>query len=292
MSKVIITGASGMVGKAVLLECFDNKDITHILSIVRSESGLKHSKLKEVVHQDFSEFASISAELTGFDACFFCMGVSAAGISKAKYEKITIMVLAILTVLRAVLKMALDLLKGLDGMIQTCADEYLKKEEITLEEIDAELLESLEETEEEVKLDPFINGFVLSVVEDNRVMVGKTKRRYAVAKNKEGVILLKGESSFSANDQIKLSLTLGGAVINLSGVGSGKVHKIRGSLATMTIPLTAVNVAVTNGNDLPGTLAKSTSEIGKTFGGKKESTEPPTTTTTTDNDNTNLKGFM
>ncbi len=70
---------------------------------------------------------------------------------------------------------------------------------------------------------------------------------------------------FSANDQIKLSLTLGGAVINLSGVGSGKVHKIRGSLATMTIPLTAVNVAVTNGNDLPGTLAKSTSEIGKTF---------------------------
>ena len=89
MSKVIITGASGMVGKAVLLECFDNKDITHILSIVRSESGLKHSKLKEVVHQDFSEFASISAELTGFDACFFCMGVSAAGISKAKYEKIT-----------------------------------------------------------------------------------------------------------------------------------------------------------------------------------------------------------
>jgi hypothetical protein len=120
----------------------------------------------------------------------------------AKYEKITIMVLAILTVLRAVLKMALDLLKGLDGMIQICADEYLEKEEITLEEIDAELLESLEETEEEVKLDPFINGFVLSVVEDNRVMVGKTKRRYAVAKNKEGVILLRGESSFSANDQI------------------------------------------------------------------------------------------
>ena len=70
---------------------------------------------------------------------------------------------------------------------------------------------------------------------------------------------------FSSNNQVKLSLTLGGSVINLSSVGTGKVHKIRGTLATMTIPLTAVNVAVTNGNDLPGTLAKSTSEIGKTF---------------------------
>ena len=120
----------------------------------------------------------------------------------AKYETITIMVLAILTVLRAVLKMAIDLLKGLDGMIEICANEYLEKEEITLEEIDAELLKSLEETEEEVPLDPFLNGFILSVVDDNKVMVGKTKRRYAIAKNKDGVIMLKGESSFSANDQI------------------------------------------------------------------------------------------
>ena len=70
---------------------------------------------------------------------------------------------------------------------------------------------------------------------------------------------------FSSNNQVKLSLTLGGSIINLSAVGTGKAHKIRGTLATMTIPLTAVNVAVTNGNDLPGTLAKSTSEIGKTF---------------------------
>ena len=70
---------------------------------------------------------------------------------------------------------------------------------------------------------------------------------------------------FSSNNQVKLSLTSGGSIINLSAVGSGKVHKIRGTLATMTIPLTAVNVAITNGNDLPGTLAKSTSEIGKTF---------------------------
>ena len=70
---------------------------------------------------------------------------------------------------------------------------------------------------------------------------------------------------FSANDQVKLSLELGGDVINLSGVGAGTIHKIRGAAATMTIPLTAINVAVTNGNALPGTLAESTSEIGKTF---------------------------
>ena len=70
---------------------------------------------------------------------------------------------------------------------------------------------------------------------------------------------------FSANDQVKLSLELGGDVINLSSVGAGTIHKIRGAAATMTIPLTAINVAVTNGNALPGTLAESTSEIGKTF---------------------------
>ncbi len=89
MSKVIIIGVSGMVGKAVLLECLGHKDITHVLAIVRSESGIKHPKFKEVVHQDFSEFSSISNELLGFDACFFCMGVSAVGMSKAEYEKIT-----------------------------------------------------------------------------------------------------------------------------------------------------------------------------------------------------------
>lgn len=119
-----------------------------------------------------------------------------------KYEGLTIMILAVLTVLRAVLKMAIDLLKGLDGMIQTCAQEYLNKEEITLEEIDAELLAALEEREEETPLDPFINGFQISVVTDNKTPVGQLKRRYAVAKNSQGIILLKGEPSFSASDQI------------------------------------------------------------------------------------------
>jgi|MGYP003624195619 hypothetical protein len=118
-----------------------------------------------------------------------------------KYEFLTIMVLAILTVLRAVLKMAIDLLKGLDGMIETCANEFLKNEEITLEEINADLLESLVE-EEEVQLDPFLNGFELSVVPIPNTGTGSVNRRQAIAKNKDNVILLRGEPSFSASDQI------------------------------------------------------------------------------------------
>ncbi len=119
-----------------------------------------------------------------------------------KYEGLTIMVLAILTVLRAVLKMAIDLLKGLDGMIQQCAEEFLEQEELTLEEINSDLLESLEEGEEEVQLDPFLNGFDLFVVPVVDSKIGSINRRQAIAKNKDGVIILKGDPSFSASDQI------------------------------------------------------------------------------------------
>ena len=70
---------------------------------------------------------------------------------------------------------------------------------------------------------------------------------------------------FSSNGQVKLSLSANGSAINLSSVGSGKAHKIRGAFATMNIPLDAINVAITNGNDLPGSLATTTSETGKTF---------------------------
>ena len=70
---------------------------------------------------------------------------------------------------------------------------------------------------------------------------------------------------FSSNSQVKLSTSATGSAINLSSVGSGKAHKIRGAFATMSIPLDAINVAITNGNDLPGSLATSTSETGKTF---------------------------
>ena len=70
---------------------------------------------------------------------------------------------------------------------------------------------------------------------------------------------------FSQDSSIKLSSTVDGSAINLSSVGTGTLHSIKGALPTMSIPLSDINVAVTNGNDLPGSLADSTSEIGKTF---------------------------
>lgn len=87
--KVIVTGATGMVGKGVLLECLDHPEITEVLSIGRNPSSLNHPKLKELLHKDFSEFASVSTQLAGFDACYACMGVSAAGLNEVQYTKMT-----------------------------------------------------------------------------------------------------------------------------------------------------------------------------------------------------------
>jgi hypothetical protein len=69
----------------------------------------------------------------------------------------------------------------------------------------------------------------------------------------------------SNEGSVQLSSTVDGSAINLSSVGTGTRHSIKGALPTMSIPLSDINVAVTNGNDLPGSLADSTSEIGKTF---------------------------
>jgi len=87
--KVIITGATGMVGKGVLLECLDHEDITEVLSISRKRSDIHHTKLIELLHSDFSEFASVAQNLQGYDACFACMGVSAAGMNENEYTKMT-----------------------------------------------------------------------------------------------------------------------------------------------------------------------------------------------------------
>ena len=87
--KVIITGATGMVGKGVLLECLDHLDITEVLSISRRSLGLSHSKCKELLHSDFSEFDSVADKLKGYDACYACMGVSAAGMNEAEYIRLT-----------------------------------------------------------------------------------------------------------------------------------------------------------------------------------------------------------
>lgn len=87
--KVIITGSTGMVGKGVLLECLDSSYIESVLIINRHPLGLKHAKLKEIVHQNFFDLSPISNELTGYDACYFCLGVSVLGMSESDYRHVT-----------------------------------------------------------------------------------------------------------------------------------------------------------------------------------------------------------
>lgn len=87
--KVIITGATGMVGKGVLLECLQNNTISEILVINRASLHIKHPKLKEIIHTNFLDFSPIKEQLTGFNACFHCMGVSSMGISEENYYNLT-----------------------------------------------------------------------------------------------------------------------------------------------------------------------------------------------------------
>ncbi|WP_372745904.1 NAD-dependent epimerase/dehydratase family protein [Lutibacter sp.] len=87
--KVIITGATGMVGKGVLLECLQNNTISEILVINRASLHIKHPKLKEIIHTNFLDFSPIKEQLKGFNACFHCMGVSSMGISDENYYNLT-----------------------------------------------------------------------------------------------------------------------------------------------------------------------------------------------------------
>jgi uncharacterized protein YbjT (DUF2867 family) len=89
MKKVIITGASGMVGKGVLLECLDHDSISEVLVIGRNPLGMKHPKLKELIHSDFTNFVDVKDKLLGYDACFYCLGISAAGLKEEQYKRIT-----------------------------------------------------------------------------------------------------------------------------------------------------------------------------------------------------------
>jgi uncharacterized protein YbjT (DUF2867 family) len=86
---VILFGATGMVGQGVLRECLLDPDVQKILSIVRGPTGQHHAKLRELVHSDFFDYSAIESELTGFDACFFCLGVTSAGMAEQQYHHVT-----------------------------------------------------------------------------------------------------------------------------------------------------------------------------------------------------------
>jgi uncharacterized protein YbjT (DUF2867 family) len=86
---VILFGASGMIGHGVLLECLDDPGVTKVLAIGRTPCGVTHEKLEEILHHDFYDFGALAGRLAGYDACFFCLGVSSAGMSEADYTRIT-----------------------------------------------------------------------------------------------------------------------------------------------------------------------------------------------------------
>lgn len=87
--KVIITGATGMVGKGVLLECLDDVNVKEVLAINRKSLAITHPKLKELLLSDFSKINDYKDELSAYDACFFCMGISVLGLSEKEYTLIT-----------------------------------------------------------------------------------------------------------------------------------------------------------------------------------------------------------
>lgn len=87
--KVVLFGATGMVGQGVLRECLRDEGLNSVLAIGRSSTGQTHPKLRELVRNDLFDFDATDADLSGFDACFFCLGVSSAGMNEADYTRMT-----------------------------------------------------------------------------------------------------------------------------------------------------------------------------------------------------------
>jgi uncharacterized protein YbjT (DUF2867 family) len=87
--KVFLFGATGMVGQAVLRECLRDDGVEGVLVLGRTSTGRMHPKLRELIRKDLFDFGAANADLQGYDACFFCLGVSATGMSEADYTRIT-----------------------------------------------------------------------------------------------------------------------------------------------------------------------------------------------------------
>jgi len=86
--RVILFGATGMIGGGVLRECLLDPDVDRVLAIGRGKTGQEHEKLRELVLPDLADYSAVAAELSGYDACFFCLGVSSSGLSEAEYRRV------------------------------------------------------------------------------------------------------------------------------------------------------------------------------------------------------------
>lgn len=87
--KVILFGATGMVGAGVLRECLDDPQVASILVVGRSSCAVSDAKITEILHRDFFDYTTLQAQFANYDACFFCLGVSSAGMSEEKYHHLT-----------------------------------------------------------------------------------------------------------------------------------------------------------------------------------------------------------
>jgi len=87
--KVLIFGATGMVGRGVLLECLRDADVELAAAVGRTRVELTDAKLRQIVHADMENYAGVESELAGFDACFFCLGVTSSGLKEAEYTRLT-----------------------------------------------------------------------------------------------------------------------------------------------------------------------------------------------------------
>jgi len=86
---ILLFGATGMVGQGVLRECLLDPNVHLVETIGRTATGMQHPKLREIVHSDLLHYEAIEAALSGFDACFFCLGVASSGMTEADYERVT-----------------------------------------------------------------------------------------------------------------------------------------------------------------------------------------------------------
>ncbi|CAN5234466.1 epimerase [soil metagenome] len=87
--KIILFGATGMVGQGALRECLLDPAVEEVLAVGRSPTGQNHSKLRELVHSDFFDWSAHEAQLAGYDACLFCLGVSSVGMKEDAYRHLT-----------------------------------------------------------------------------------------------------------------------------------------------------------------------------------------------------------
>ena len=86
---IVLFGATGMVGQGVLRECLLDPDVEAVLSVGRNATPQRHERLRQIVHADLFDLSAIESELSGFDACFFCLGVSSAGMTEDDYRRVT-----------------------------------------------------------------------------------------------------------------------------------------------------------------------------------------------------------